>query len=292
MKQPKIGLALGSGSARGWAHIGVIKELTRLGVPIHCVAGCSIGSLVGAVYACDSLNDFEEWALELNKRGMAKLIDLNWVGGGMISGSKLMDFFKKFGLDKNIEDLVIPFASVATDLNTGREIWLDKGSLIPAIRSSISLPGIFTPLAYKGGWLLDGGLVNPVPISLCRAMGAEVVIAVNLNHDILQSTSILPEQEGVLSLLAGKFDQLVKRVLGTTDVPGYYEVLTKSIKIMQDRITKARAAEDPAELTLLPRLGGVSIYDFDRAKEAIKEGEDCVLKEKINVLRLAGIDYI
>ena len=290
IKKPKIGLALGSGSARGWAHIGVIKALTQLGVRIDCVAGCSIGSLVGAIYACGTLDAFEEWVLKLNKRGITKLIDLNFSGGGVISGGKLMNFFKEFGLEKNIEDLAIPFSSVATDLNTGREIWLNEGSLVPAIRSSMSLPGIFSPFEYNDSWLVDGGLVNPVPISLCRAMGADIVIAVNLNHDLLRTLPIIEQDPGIMSLLTNKFDNLLKKILGRSEGPGYYDVLTKSIKIMQDRITRARAAGDPADITLVPQLGKVLLYDFHRGKEAIKAGELCVLKEKINISQLVGLN--
>lgn len=282
-------MALGSGSARGWAHIGIIKTLNELGVNIDCIAGCSIGALVGAVYACGALDAFQQWALKLDRREMIKLIDLNFSGGGMISGSTLMEFFKTFGLDKNIEDLSIPFSSVATDLNTGREIWLNKGSLIPAIRSSISLPGIFQPFAYHDCWLVDGGLVNPVPISLCRAMGAEVVLAVNLNHELLHPVHDAIEQPEALSGLIAPFDKLINRIIGKHGTPGYYDVLTKSIKIMQDRITRSRAAGDPADLTFLPQLDNVSLYDFNKAKEIIKEGENCVLREKANILQLAGI---
>lgn len=289
-QQLKIGLALGSGSARGWSHIGVINALTQLGVRIDCIAGCSIGSLVGAIYACGTLDVFEQWVLKLNKREMTKFIDLNFTGGGMITGGKLMSFFKEFGLNKNIEELNIPFCSVATDLNSGREIWLNKGSLVPAIRSSISLPGLFTPLEYENSWLVDGGLVNPVPISLCRAMGAEIVIAVNLNHELLRMVPGSIIQPGIFSRITNQFDQLLKKIVGRSEGPGYYDVLTKSIKIMQDRITRARAAGDPADITLTPQLTNISLYDFHRAKEAIEEGELCVLREKTNILQLVGLD--
>ncbi|MBL7479799.1 patatin-like phospholipase RssA [Legionella bononiensis] len=289
-KRLKIGLALGSGSARGWAHIGVIKALTQLGVPIDCVAGCSIGSLVGAIYACGTLDAFEQWVLKLDRKKMSKLIDLNFTGGGLISGSKLMNFFKEFGLEKKIEELRIPFCAVATDLNTGREVWLNKGSLVPAIRSSISLPGLFTPLGHEDHWLVDGGLVNPVPISLCRAMGAELVIAVNLNHELLRSVHSPMEQSGMLSIFSLRFDKLLQRIFGYSEGPGYYDVLTKSIKIMQDRITRARAVGDPADLTLIPQLPQIALHDFHRAEEAINEGEACVLREKTNILQLVGLD--
>ncbi|RUR17215.1 patatin-like phospholipase RssA [Legionella sp. km535] len=286
----KVGLALGSGSARGWAHIGVIKALVQLGVRIDCVAGCSIGSLIGALYARGTLDAFERWVLQLDRRKMSKLIDLNVIGGGLISGSKLMNFFKEFGLDGTIEELKIPFSAVATDLNTGREVWLNKGSLMPAIRSSISLPGLFTPLRHEHRWLVDGGLVNPVPISLCRAMGADLVIAVNLNHELLRPDRSVTDQSGMFSILSLRLEQLLKRILGYNEGPGYYDVLTKSIKIMQDRITRARAAGDPADLTLIPHLSGIALHDFHQAEDAITEGMSCVSREKMNILQLVGLD--
>ena len=182
---PKIGIALGSGSARGWAHIGVIKGLAELGIEPDIVAGTSIGALVGAAYANDQLDLLEQWALSLNWKELVSYLDMGVAGGGVIEGEKLLDFFSKHVNHSDIESMPKKFAAVATDLDTGREIWLQTGSVLHAVRASIALPGLFRPFKLNDRWLVDGGLVDPVPVSLCRAMGADIVIAVNLNGDIV-----------------------------------------------------------------------------------------------------------
>jgi len=273
----KIGIALGSGSARGWAHIGVLNALQQLGIQIDVVAGCSIGSLVGAAFACGKLTELEEWVKRLKLKEISKLIDLNLSGGGVISGSKLVKFFEDFELNKDIDDLAIDYGSVATDIYTGREVWLKQGPLIPAIRASISLPGFFKPVNYNNTWLVDGGLVNPVPISLCRALGADIVIAVDLNNDLLYQNKPEIQNKTLTSKLSNQLDKLYRKITGSSkEEPSYFDVMGNSIKIMQDRITRSRAAGDLADFTLQPRLGYLSMYDFDQAKIAILEGESCV----------------
>lgn len=274
----KIGLALGSGSARGWAHIGVLEVLEEAGVDIHCIAGCSIGSVVGAIYAAGSLPDFSQWVRKLDRRNMTKLIDISFSGGGVMTGNKLMAFLKKFDLDQRIEALPLKFASVATDLHTGREIWLTEGDLSLAIRSSISLPGLFQPVQYQQAWLVDGGLVNPVPVTLCRAMGAEIVLGVNLNHDLMQprAKNLMP---GGIANNGFTLDGFLKKIIGWDERPGYYSVLSQSIKIMQDRITKARSAGDPADINIEPLLANFSLYDFHKADAAIKEGREATQRQ-------------
>jgi NTE family protein len=284
MEKLKIGIALGSGSARGWAHIGILNALKELKIPIDIIAGCSIGSVVGAAQACGQLTEFEHWVRQLKVSEMSRLIDLNLTGGGVINGAKLMRFFEDFQLNKTIEQLKVPFGCVATDINSGREVWLKSGPLLPAIRASISLPGFFKPVLYEKHWLVDGGLVNPVPISLCRALGADVVIAVNLNNDLMaEHKRKMPET------MSGKVSNHLEKVLrkltkAAKGEPGYFDVLSKSVKIMQDRITRSRAAGDPAEIFLEPRLGFLSMYDFDKAELAIEEGYDCVMHAKDKLL--------
>ena len=282
----KVGLALGSGSARGWAHIGIIEALCELGINIHCVSGCSSGALIGAVYAAGHLDDFKKWLLGLTKREMASLLDLNISGGGMLAGKKIMKWLQQFGLDKTFEDLSIPFAAVATDLHNGREIWLNSGSLEPAIRSSIALPGLFKPFFHQEKWLVDGGLVNPVPVSTCRSLGADIVLAVNLNHDLMFDLPVSAKELESRSLIRKGIDNVVQRIFGKESEPGYYDVLSLSIKIMQDRITRARAAGDPADICFEPSLMAFSMIDFDKAESLIKIGHECVHKniEKINKL--------
>jgi NTE family protein len=296
--KPIIGLALGSGSARGWAHIGVIRALAEQGIKPDIVTGCSIGSLVGAAYAKDELDKLERWVRQLQWKEIVDLMDISFLGGGFLKGDKLIEFFKKRTKDVNIEDLKIPFGAVTTDLNTGREIWLQNGSLLDAVRESIALPGLFTPVEREGRWHVDGGLVNPVPISLCRAMGAEIVIAVNLNGDVVgkhrrekDKAIALARQQGskaemqlwdrfvglFKNSVQSKKEEWLTELFGSSkDMPGMFEVLAGSINIMQDRITRSRMAGDPAEVMLTPRLAHIGMLEFDRSDEVIAEGNDCV----------------
>lgn len=295
---PKIGLALGSGSARGWSHIGVIRALADLGIKPDIVTGCSIGAIVGAAYAKDELDKLEAWVRQLKWKEVVELMDVSFIGGGFLKGDKLMSFFEGYTKDINIEDLKIPFGAVTTDLDSGREIWLQNGSLLDAVRASFALPGLFTPVEREGRWYVDGGLVNPVPVSLCRAMGAEVVIAVNLNGDVIGkqrrhrdkeiAQARKQETEAEMELwdrfvnqfknsMKSKKEEWLEELLGNNkDMPGMFEVMASSINIMQDRITRSRMAGDPADVMLTPHLAHIGILEFDRAKEVIAEGEASV----------------
>lgn len=181
---PKIGLALGSGSARGWAHIGVLRALKEAGIQPDVVCGSSIGALVGAAYAGGELERFADWVQGLGMRDVFGFMDFN-LSGGMLKGEKLISFWRRNFADFDIEASPIPFGAVATDLHSGAEVWMRQGSIADAVRASIALPGLFTPVRRDGRMLVDGGIVNPVPASLARAMGADIVIAVDLNVDIM-----------------------------------------------------------------------------------------------------------
>jgi len=296
--KPKIGLALGSGSARGWAHIGVIRALAEQGIEPDIITGCSIGSLVGAAYAKGELDKLERWVRQLQWKEIVDLMDISFLGGGFLKGDKLIEFFKQRTRDINIEDLTISFGAVTTDLDSGREIWLQNGSLLDAVRASIALPGLFTPVEREGRWHVDGGLVNPVPVSLCRAMGAEIVIAVNLNGDVVgkhrrekdKAIALARQQESQTEMqlwdrfvglfknsVQSKKEEWLTELLGSSkNMPGMFEVLAGSINIMQDRITRSRMAGDPAEVMLAPRLAHIGMLEFDRAEEVIAEGTACV----------------
>ncbi|RLB81172.1 MAG: patatin-like phospholipase RssA [Deltaproteobacteria bacterium] len=293
--RPRIGLALGSGSARGWSHIGVIRALADVGIKPDIVCGTSIGALVGAVYVSGNLDKLESWVYKLNRRDIVRFMDINLVmGGGFIEGKRLMDFLRLHLMeDVLIEDLPKPFAAVATDLTTGREIWFQRGSLLDAVRASMALPGIFTPVKLEEQWLVDGGLVNPVPVSLCRALGAEVVIAVNLNGDIVGRRYLSRKQKNIVQSHQGSTEaelferlsaslkkrttSLISHLLGLhIGSPGLFDVLVRSINIMQDRITRSRMAGDPPNVMLTPRLAHLGLMEFDRAKEAVEEGRACV----------------
>ncbi|MBE9568393.1 MAG: patatin-like phospholipase RssA [Proteobacteria bacterium] len=293
----KIGLALGSGSARGWAHIGVIRALEEMGVYPEIITGCSIGSVVGAAYASDHLDMLESWATELTWQDILAYMDFSLLEGGFIRGDKLMAFARQHVGELNIQSLPLTFAAVATELSSGREIWLREGNLLDSLHASIALPGLFAPVKLDGRWLVDGGLVDPVPISLCRAMGADVVIAVNLNGDLVGKHLKRKDQEmrkqinntisdedvwdritnQISSSFSEKKEALLSSLLGQNkDVPGMFDVLASSINIMQDKITRSRMAGDPAEVMLTPRLSSLGLMEFDQADIAIEEGRACV----------------
>ncbi len=296
MSRPRIGLALGSGSARGWAHIGVIQELAAIGVEPDIVCGSSIGALVGAAYVTGKLEALGDWVHTITWRGIANLLDVRFSGGGLVEGERLIGFLSELYGDAAIESLARPFAAVATDLDTGREIWLKEGSMTEAVRASIALPGLFGPTKLGDRWLVDGGVVNPVPVSPCRALGAEVVIAVNLNGDLIgkhssagaasrvktESQKQRPELlEGLMSnipsVIRGGAGVIAERLLGAgSDSPGYFDVIFGSINIMQDHITRSRMAGDPPDVMLTPRLNQIGLLEFNRADAAIKEGRNCV----------------
>jgi len=293
MGKLKVGLALGSGSARGWAHIGVIRALEEEGIKPDIVTGCSIGSLVGAAYVGGHLDTLEKWVRKLTFWDVVRLLDVKMMGG-LIEGESLMSSFEDKIRNINIEELPLPYGAVATDLASGREVWLQKGLLPDAVRASIALPGLFSPFKNDGRWLVDGGLTNPVPVSLCRAMGADVIIAVNLNSDIVgrhlktqeeRKKELKDEERDLFNQLLKKINaSLLEAKLGNWrgmkdeagHVPGLFEVMASAINIMQDRITKSRMAGDPPDLLLSPRLGELGLLEFDRAQEAIAEGYDSV----------------
>jgi NTE family protein len=274
---PVIGLALGSGSARGWAHIGVLQALEDLGIRPQVVCGTSIGALVGAVYVSGQLDEFAEWVQKLTSREVLRFMDFSF-SGGMVKGEALFGFFEERHRNPEIESLEQRYASVATEMNSGREIWITEGPILPAARASCALPGLFSPVQFRGRWMLDGGLVNPVPVSTCRALGAEFVIAVNLNAQLVGqhfSRSADAEREAETDKAERGWWNRVRDYLSSGDgegAPRFFDVIASSVNIMQDRITRSRMAGDPPDLTLVPQLEDFALMDFHRAKEAIAEG--------------------
>ena len=297
MSEVKVALALGSGAARGWSHIGVIKALEEMGVRINMVAGTSIGSLVGAGYASGRLAEIEQWVQGMNRWEVFNLLDFGFNHGGIIGGEKVFNRAREEFGQRNIEDLPITYGAVATDLYSGREIWLREGDLYDASRASCAMPGVLSPKSFDGRWLIDGGLVNPVPVSLCRALGADFVIAVHLNSQLnskalqRRGRSIPPQTEAeqlekekadmeVQDNENGFFDNMwsgSKEYLDSfkerfrnngEKAPGMFSVMASSIDIMQERITKARMAGDPPDILVQPKLG----MEFYRGQEAIDLG--------------------
>ena len=293
--RPKIGLALSGGVARGWGHIGVLKALHNLGIKPDVVAGTSVGSLVGAAYLTSRLDALEEWTRELTKKRVLGLLDFKLRSGGLVGGKKLVaEMMEHFG-DVKIEDLPIPFAAVATDLLTGHEVWLQQGSLVEAVRASFSLPGIFRPAKIDGRWLVDGALVNPLPVSICRALDCQCIIAVNLTGDVMGKNrapntdipsaagfDLLPfmVQSGMEERVS-VLDPFTKRIFSRDEQePSIFGVMVNSLNIILDRVTRAKLAGDPPDVHIAPRLGHIGLLEFDRAAEAIEEGEAAVERAK------------
>lgn len=280
----RIGLALGSGAARGWSHIGVIQALEEAGIRPDIVCGTSIGALVGGIYAKGRLDELESWLRSLSWSDVVGFLDIS-MGSGLIKGSKLLGFLAHRLGESDISEFDLPFAAVATDLHTGREVWLEKGPFLEVARASISVPGLFTPVLRDGRYLVDGGLVNPVPVSLARAMGADVVIAVDLGADMLGrasalqpvSSSVIPAEpgDGLMARLQAGFASLFSSSDDEPPAPpppSLMDVLATSINIMQIRITRSRLAGEPADILVAPRLAHFALLDFHRAAEAIDEG--------------------
>ena len=288
IRRPVIGLALGGGAARGFAHIGIIRTLIAHGIVPNVVVGTSIGAVVGGAYAAGHLDTLEDWARSLQPRNILGYLDIRLNGSGLIGGDKLAAQLEAAIGQTLIEELPLKFATVATEVRTGHEIWLTHGRIVDAMRASYALPGIFSPVLVGDRWLVDGALVNPVPVSAARAFGAEIVIAANLSSDVFtHSTTIYshgpsadapepaiepaPPKRGFGKLFSA--ERTVKReFFGGGGRPGISSVMVDAFNIMQDRITRARLAGDPPDLLISPRVGQIGWFDFHRADDLIAHG--------------------
>ena len=300
MTKPKIGIALGSGAARGWSHVGVLQALKAEGIEPDIVCGSSMGALVGAGYVAGELEPMEKWAYSMTWRDIVGFLDIDLTSGGLIEGKRIMSFLQTLKEDAPIESFDKPYIAVATDLETGREIWLQQGSIVEAVRASIALPGIFSPVRINGKWLLDGGLSNPVPVSACRAQGADIIIAVNLNGDLVSNRKRGTDPKKVSDKPSEDhsedhsdiFDTLFKNVpmsigsslkkilpdllVSESTTPDYFDVTASAINIMQDHVTRSRLAGEPPHVMLTPQVGDIGILEFNRAEDAIREGRKSV----------------
>lgn len=287
LRRPKIGLALGSGVARGWAHIGIIRRLEEEGIKIDFIAGTSVGAVVGGAYAAGALDEFENWTKTLGNYSFFKFLDFKFTGGGLLGGRSLDDLMKlQFG-EKDFTELDIPFTAVACELKTGHEIWLEEGKISDAIQASFAMPGIFGPVNHKKRWLVDGALVNPVPVSVCRAAGCEMVIAVNLSEDLYGR--VMKVRKGAKSTGEyGVSQEMVKAApalmpVGSKSIfrkffshkgsaPSLFTNMVASLNVMQNRLSRSRLAGDPPDITIAPRCGHIGLMEFHRSKELIEEG--------------------
>ncbi|MBD3646806.1 MAG: patatin-like phospholipase family protein [Pseudomonadales bacterium] len=318
----KIGLALGSGSSRGWAHIAIIKELADHGVVPQVVAGTSVGAMVGGSWLTGRLDDLEEWASRVTKFQTARFLDINARFTGFVDLARLDSFLSEFVADDEelIENFEPGYGAVTTELETARELWLTEGSVKNAVLASMSLPGLFPACRYDGKWLVDGGLVNPVPVSVCRALGANFIIAVNLNGDIvgkhLDTTRRRREQPmGLAKRLTGLTREYTNSLFTNDEesvdaeedpapveeevpaeaeqkpenddrVPGLINSVASAVNITQDRITRSRMAGDPPDILLVPKLGHIGLLELYRAGEAMEEGRQCVHRMLPEIERL------
>jgi NTE family protein len=279
---PVIGLALGSGAARGWAHIGVVQALAQHGIRPDVVCGCSIGALVGAALVSGRIEQLGTWVKSLDWQDVVGMLDIS-LKGGLIRGDRVVQHCAEHFFLSDFAKLPVPFACVATELSTGREVWLREGSVADAVQASIAMPGLFSPVLRNGRVLVDGGLVNPVPVSLCRALGADVVIAVELGSGMVGGGG----RKGRKPSLLGD-DHWARRLLsrigvanegddgGNPALPSLPEVVTASINIMQMHIARSRLAGEPADVLISPRVAHLNMMEFDRASEAIDEGTAAV----------------
>lgn len=306
-----VGIALGSGAAKGWAHIGVLNGLAKMGIYPDKVSGCSIGALVGAAYANDQLEELEQWVRSFSSWDVLGLMDLSWRKGGLIGGEKVFDVIQSRIGDLQIEALKKPLIAVATDLYSGQEIWFKEGDLRHAIRASCSMPGILPPVKVGERWLVDGAVVNPVPVSVSRAMGVDVVIAVDLNGQRRGRMQVLPvdmpcnkpsveetekaqahQDTAFMDLLARGREYVThltdKFTIGSRSDPSMLAVMSQSMDILEQRHKRARLMGDPPDICLVPDLGDIGTMEFHRAEEAIKAGELSVEQAKHQIEAILG----
>lgn len=298
----RVGLALGGGAARGWSHIGVIRVLEEAGIVPDVIAGCSIGAVVGGCYAAGKLDSLETFALSLTKRRVMGLLDIHLSGAGLIAGGRLQRLLEQDLEDRRVETLPIKFCTIATELASGHEIWLTRGSLVQAMRASYALPGVFDPLLLGGRWLVDGALVNPIPITAARALGADIVICVNLNGEIrvrgtvIQSydaerTDELEIEEAIEApRLWGFFPTYRGEKARKPHAPGIATVMVDAFNIIQDRISRSRLAGDPPDVMIAPKLAKMGLFEFHRAEECIALGRQAAeraLPDLLEILREA-----
>ncbi|MBV9218786.1 MAG: patatin-like phospholipase family protein [Methylobacteriaceae bacterium] len=323
-RRPRIGLALGAGAARGWAHIGVLKELVDQNLVPDIVVGTSIGAVVGGCFAGGKFAQIESFALSLTRRSMLSWMDVSFNGGGLLGGNRLKRRLDQELSDLIIESLPVRFAAVATEIGTGHEIWLTRGRLADSLRASYALPGVFEPVQLGGRWLFDGALVNPVPVTVCRAFGADLVIAINLSEplggrgtviqdaglgalDLIEAaatTDVVEAQanprpakpvgtlSGMLSGLGG-YAGLIRRQFSrpANGSPGVASVMVDAFYIVQDRIARSRLAGDPPDVMITPRMGKIGLFDFHRADEMIAIGRDATRKAMDEVLQLIAVRH-
>lgn len=295
--QRGLALALGGGAARGWAHIGVLRALDEAQIPIRMIAGTSIGALVGGCYLAGKLDELEDFACGLTPRRIVGLLDISLRGSGLISGYRLAERMGEHLTGLRIEDLNRPLVCISTEITTGHEIWLSRGPMIDAIRASYALPGIFEPVKIGKRILVDGALVNPVPVSVCRAFEADAVVAVNLSSDSFGRGTVVRDVSSDETLLPDDLETVppITKFAGLGNAAivklgkalGLTGVMVESFNIIQDRITRSRLAGDPPDISIIPKVGEIGLAEFHRAEEAIKLGYEGTQEKIDRLMKLA-----
>ncbi|MBL0721447.1 MAG: patatin-like phospholipase family protein [Sulfurovum sp.] len=273
-KKKTVSLILGSGGARGYTHIGIIHELERQGYDIKSISGSSMGALIGGLYACGKLKEYEEWIENFDLMDILKLVDFSFGSNGMIKGDKVFMEIENIIGDINIEDLPISFTAVATDVEKSKEVWLQKGSLKDAIRASIAIPTIFTPKEINGKILFDGGILNPVPVLPTLSDFSDLLIAVDLNYD----APVPAEYQDILKIKKSYLNRKVSRFLETnffTDSAelNYFSIVNRSIETMQGLISRYQLASHRPDIMINISTDVCDFYDFHKSKELITYGE-------------------
>ena len=278
--QKTISLVLGSGGARGLAHIGIIKWLEEHDFQIESISGCSMGALVGGIYASGKLNKFEQWIRAITKVDMVAFLDISWKKTGLVKGDRIINTLVELIGDQIIEDLPISYTAVASDIKNGKEIWINSGKLFDAIRASISLPLFFTPFNHKGVELIDGGVLNPVPIAPTFGDGTELTIAVNLGGPVeykVKHNNALPSPEDDLLQIREKVSHFINRFhLPNTDKSsrdwGAYDIASQAFDAMQGTIARQKLAAYPPDHIIEIARNACGTLEFDRASEMIELG--------------------
>lgn len=283
MMSKKVSLVLSSGGARGIAHIGAIEELERRGYTITSISGTSMGALVGGIYAAGGLELYKEWMLTLDKMDVFSLVDFTISGRGLVKGEKVLKEMKKIIPDKNIEDLTIPYSAIATDIINGKEIVFDKGSLYDAIRASVSIPTVFTPFEYKGLKLVDGGVLNPVPINRVLRSKNDILVVVDVNakipyqrikrkHEIKEEKDLAKDKSlsKYVNLLTHKFNALIPK--SEKDKLGYFNIANKTSSLMVSQISKMAIDKGNPDVLINFPHEAFGVFDFYKTEEIIQLG--------------------
>lgn len=278
--QPTVALALGTGGARGLAHIGAIEAVVAAGYRITAVSGSSMGALIGGIYAAGKLEVYRDWVCALQKMDVLKLVDWTLSGAGLIKGERIIGVLRELIGEVAIEELPIPFTAVATDLDREREVWLTRGPLFDAIRASIAVPTIFRPHPVHGHRLVDGGLMNPLPLTPLLQSPSDYTVAVNVNSapETLTTSRAPVKQSSARTGLRSRIAAFVKRTIGNHDdkvgEPGWMDTLTQALDLMQENLTGFRLAADRPDLVIEIPRNASAVYEFYRASELIELGRE------------------